>query len=351
MKISYACTSLLLLFLTAITATTTTAKVPAIIVFGDSSVDAGNNNQIPTIARSNFLPYGRDFAGGKATGRFSNGRIATDFISEAFGLRPTVPAYLDPAYNISDFAVGVTFASAGTGYDNATSDVLGVIPLWKELEYYKEYQKRLRAYLGDWKAIDTISKALYIISIGTNDFLENYYSFTSQRRTQYTVDAYQLYLIGIAKKFVVSLHGLGARKISLGGLPPMGCMPLERAQNLANGNGCMETYNIVAMSFNQKLYNLVRELNKEIPGLNLVFSNPYYALLQIIQKPSKYGFDVSQRACCATGMFEMGYACQRSFMTCTDANKYVFWDAFHPSEQTNRIVADHVLNSALYKFK
>lgn len=99
-------------------------KVPAIIVFGDSSVDAGNNNQIPTIARSNFEPYGRDYTGGRPTGRFSNGRVPTDFISQAFGLRPTVPAYLDPTYNISDFAVGVTFASAGTGYDNATSDVL-----------------------------------------------------------------------------------------------------------------------------------------------------------------------------------------------------------------------------------
>ncbi|MCI26738.1 GDSL esterase/lipase, partial [Trifolium medium] len=60
-------------------------KVPAIIVFGDSSVDAGNNNFISTVARSNFQPYGRDFMGGKPTGRFSNGRIATDFISEAFG--------------------------------------------------------------------------------------------------------------------------------------------------------------------------------------------------------------------------------------------------------------------------
>lgn len=100
------------------------AKVPAVIVFGDSSVDAGNNNQIPTVARSNFVPYGRDFPGGVPTGRFSNGRVPTDFISEAFGLRPTVPAYLDPMYNISDFAVGVTFASAGSGYDNATSDVL-----------------------------------------------------------------------------------------------------------------------------------------------------------------------------------------------------------------------------------
>lgn len=100
------------------------AKVPAIIVFGDSSVDAGNNNFIPTVARSNFQPYGRDFTGGKPTGRFSNGRIATDFISEAIGLKQTIPPYLDPAYSISDFATGVTFASAATGYDNATSDVL-----------------------------------------------------------------------------------------------------------------------------------------------------------------------------------------------------------------------------------
>lgn len=102
----------------------TEAKVPAIIVFGDSSVDAGNNNHIPTVARSDFQPYGRDFNGGKPTGRFSNGRIPTDFISQAFGLKPTIPAYLDPSYNISDFATGVTFASAASGYDSATSDVL-----------------------------------------------------------------------------------------------------------------------------------------------------------------------------------------------------------------------------------
>ena len=104
--------------------TRTSAKVPAIIVFGDSSVDAGNNNYIPTVARSNFQPYGRDFLGGKPTGRFSNGRIATDFISEAFGIKQYIPAYLDPKYKISDFATGVSFASAATGYDNVTSDVL-----------------------------------------------------------------------------------------------------------------------------------------------------------------------------------------------------------------------------------
>lgn len=99
------------------------AKVPAIIIFGDSSVDSGNNNQILTLVKSDFAPYGRDFVGGKPTGRFSNGRIPTDFISQAFGCGPIVPAYLDPNYSIEDFKTGVCFASAGTGYDNATSDL------------------------------------------------------------------------------------------------------------------------------------------------------------------------------------------------------------------------------------
>ncbi|KAB8109807.1 hypothetical protein EE612_046288, partial [Oryza sativa] len=56
---------------------------PAVIVFGDSTADTGNNNFIQTMARGNYPPYGRDFAGGVATGRFSNGRLAADFVSEA----------------------------------------------------------------------------------------------------------------------------------------------------------------------------------------------------------------------------------------------------------------------------
>jgi hypothetical protein len=99
------------------------AKVPALFVFGDSTVDTGNNNFISTVVRSDFAPYGRDLASGQATGRFSNGRLAIDFISEAFGLPPLVPPYLDPDNGMSRVATGACFASAGAGYDNATSDL------------------------------------------------------------------------------------------------------------------------------------------------------------------------------------------------------------------------------------
>ena len=102
-------------------ATAVKQQVSAFIVFGDSTVDTGNNNLIPTIAKANFPPYGRDFNGGVATGRFSNGRLVTDFISEAFGLPSTLPAYLDPSHTIDQLAKGVSFASGATGLDDLTA--------------------------------------------------------------------------------------------------------------------------------------------------------------------------------------------------------------------------------------
>lgn len=55
-------------------------NVSCILVFGDSSVDSGNNNALHTTMKSNFLPYGKDFFHSRPTGRFSNGRLATDFV-------------------------------------------------------------------------------------------------------------------------------------------------------------------------------------------------------------------------------------------------------------------------------
>ncbi|XP_009356602.2 GDSL esterase/lipase At2g42990 [Pyrus x bretschneideri] len=326
------------------------AKVPAVIVFGDSSVDSGNNNFIPTIARSNFQPYGQDFPGGQPTGRFCNGRIPPDFISEGLGCKPIIPAYLDPTYNISDFATGVCFASAGTGYDNSTSDVVQVIPLWKEVEYYKEYQKKLKAYLGIKKAKKLLSEALYLISIGTNDFLENYFTLPN-RQSQFTVKQYEDFLIDLAADFLKKLYVLGARKISLAGLPPMGCLPLERATNIMGQNSCVEERNNLALEFNGKLQGLVAKLNEELPGLDLTFSDVYYIFLQIIKRPSAFGLEEARVGCCGSGTFEMSFLCgQFNPFTCEDANKYVFWDAFHPSEKTNRIISEYALKTSLAKF-
>ncbi|KAI3964539.1 hypothetical protein MKW92_021222 [Papaver armeniacum] len=351
-KFTPSCFLLISQFILLLNIQITSAKVPAVIVFGDSSVDTGNNNRIQTILKSNFKPYGRDFQGGQPTGRFCNGRVPSDFISEAFGCKPFVPAYLDPNYGINDFAVGVDFASAGSGYDNATAAVMSVIPLWQELEYYKEYQQKLKASAGDVKANEIISEALYLMSLGTNDFLENYYMpLLSNRSRQYTIEEYQNFLIGIAENFITELYQLGARKISLGGLCPIGCLPLERSRNMLSGSGCNEDYNKIARDFNGKLSGLTDKLNQQLSGIRLVLSNPYDILYEMMMKPSQFGFESAAVACCATGIFEMGYMCDANNpFTCKDANTYLFWDAFHPTERTNHIVADHLVKTVLAQF-
>lgn len=55
-------------------------KIPASFVFGDSLVDAGNNNYLTTLSKANYDPNGIDF--GSATGRFTNGRTIVDIVSK-----------------------------------------------------------------------------------------------------------------------------------------------------------------------------------------------------------------------------------------------------------------------------
>ncbi|XXG40395.1 hypothetical protein AAC387_Pa01g1123 [Persea americana] len=56
-------------------------KVPALFIFGDSTVDVGTNNFLPrTFIRANFPHNGIDFPKARPTGRFSNGFNTADFL-------------------------------------------------------------------------------------------------------------------------------------------------------------------------------------------------------------------------------------------------------------------------------
>ena len=67
-------------------------SVPAVIAFGDSIMDTGNNNNIKTIVKCNFPPYGKNLEGGIPTGRFCDGKVPSDLIgifSSLYALSPT----------------------------------------------------------------------------------------------------------------------------------------------------------------------------------------------------------------------------------------------------------------------
>lgn len=224
------------------------------------------------------------------------------------------------------------------------------MPLPKELDDFKKYIGQLKEFMGDEKTTELVKNAMYVVSVGTNDFMENYYSPFRTMSYSLPIDQYEVQLLVNADNFFTELYQLGARKVALFGLTPLGCLPLVRA---TWGLGsCFEKYNDIAKAYNVKLEALVNKLNKSLKGLTLVFSPLYDTVMDMINHPSKYGFENVDKGCCGTGMLEMSFMCNKlNPFTCSDADKYLFWDSFHPSQKTAEIVAKIALNTTLAQFR
>ncbi|KAL2244403.1 UNVERIFIED_CONTAM: GDSL esterase/lipase [Sesamum indicum] len=316
-------------------------NMTCILVFGDSSVDPGNNNYLPTPIKSNFLPYGEDFYSGHPTGRFCNGRLTTDFIAEAFGYTDLVRAFLDPAITKKDMLHGVSFASAASGYDEFTANLSNVMSISKQLDYFRHYKTHVRNLVGTEESEEIVRNALVILSMGTNDFLISYYLDPTRSR-QYSIEQYQIYLISRMKTAIKKMHSLGARKVAVIGVPPIGCMPLLRT--LRHDIKCDAELNEIAFSFNSKIQRELKTLAG--PSFTSAFVDVYRIILNAAESPKRYGFTEALKGCCGSGTYEYGNTC-KDLSTCSDRTKYVFWDAVHPTERMYKIIADDVLELIL----
>lgn len=79
----------------------------------------------------------------------------------------------------------------------------------KQLEYFKEYKRRLENSIGKEKTKLLISKAAFIISAGTNDFAVNYFNTPFRRQKYYNVSQYQQFLMQMVQQFIqVSIYNI-----------------------------------------------------------------------------------------------------------------------------------------------
>ncbi|KAG7654932.1 GDSL lipase/esterase [Arabidopsis suecica] len=123
-----------------------TGTFSAVLAFGDSILDTGNNNLLMTVSRGNFLPYGRDFPHRIPTGRFGNGRVLSDLVASGLGVKDLLPAFRSPFLKNSELATGVCFASGGSGLDKFTASIQGVI--WVQDQSLYDLGARKFAILG-----------------------------------------------------------------------------------------------------------------------------------------------------------------------------------------------------------
>ncbi|KAH6760315.1 GDSL-like Lipase/Acylhydrolase superfamily protein [Perilla frutescens var. hirtella] len=318
----------------------------AFFVFGDSLVDNGNNNYLLTSARADAPPYGIDYPTHRPTGRFSNGLNIPDIISEQLGMEPTQP-YLSPFLKGEKLLVGANFASAGVGILNDTGiQFVNIIRIFQQLNLFKQYQQRLSKLIGEEETKRAVHESLVLITLGGNDFVNNYYLVPySVRSQQYSLEDYVPFVISEYKKVLQRLYELGPRRVLVTGTGPLGCVPAELALHSRNGECAGELMRAAAL-FNPQLVQMLDQLNQEVGENVFIAANTNQMHLDFISNPQQFGFVTSKIACCGQGPYNGLGLCTPLSNLCPNRNAYVFWDPFHPSERANRIIVQQILTGS-----
>jgi len=316
-------------------------QVPCYFIFGDSLADNGNNNLLQTKAKANYPPYGIDFPNGP-TGRFTNGLTMFDMIAQLLGFDKPIPPFATA--NDSDILQGVNYASGSAGIRQETGNHLGnCISLGGQLKNHWVTVSRIIKKLGNnYSATQYLNKCLYSVGIGNNDYINNYFMPKNYNTShQYTPEQYARVLIRQYSRQIETLYHNGARKFALFGAGVVGCTPNSISLYDTKGKACVEEINNAVALFNQQLRSLVDNLNRNLGGAKAIYVNSY---LMGSGDPSVLGFKVANVGCCPVDQYGQ---CASSKTPCQNRTEYVFWDAFHPTEASNRVTANRSYKAVL----
>ncbi|CAL0308830.1 unnamed protein product [Lupinus luteus] len=321
--------------------------IRAFFVFGDSLVDSGNNNYLATTARADSPPYGIDYPTRRPTGRFSNGLNIPDLISQRLGGESVLP-YLSPQLRGDKLLVGANFASAGIGILNDTgAQFLNIIRMYRQLDYFQEYQQRVTSQIGVAKTKTLVNNALVLITVGGNDFVNNYYLVPySARSRQYPLPDYVKFLIIEFRKLLQRVYDLGGRRVIVTGTGPLGCVPAELAMRGGTNGECSDELQRAAALYNPQLLHMLQGLNSKIGKDVFIAANTGEMHTNFITNPTAYGFTTSKVACCGQGPYNGLGLCTPLSNLCPNRKLYAFWDPFHPSEKANKLIVNQIMSGS-----
>ena len=90
------------------------------------------------------------------------------------------------------------------------------------------------------------------------------------------------------------LYELGARKIILSDIGPLGCTPfftrsLRRMLNNSEICECDENVNLIVSKFNDRLATMLQNLTASLIDSNFILQRSYHRSYDLITHPAKYG--------------------------------------------------------------
>ncbi|KAJ1376878.1 SGNH hydrolase superfamily [Sesbania bispinosa] len=386
---------------------------PTLYIFGDSAFDVGTNNFLRSKAKANFPYYGIEFYHSVPTGRFSNrlniadqiarqfgyrksppedsamtsknfihsvptGRFSNDLntadqIARQFGYRKSPPPFLaleELQYTFrQNILLGVNFASGdlefldiqGVDHENVELKTgrketifiycMGeVVCLEKQVQQFALVRGNITEILGLAKAASFVAKALFLISVGSNDLIdyENNDSGVFHLGKEEHLAVLQLNYYS----HIMKLYELGARKFGILSVPPIGCCP---AVTSANGGNCVKPLNEFAVAFHTATRTLLQKLSWELEEFEYSLGNTFAMTTTLFKDPlalaSQHvvGLKDTKPACCGIGKLKGRGRCIKALNAnpCDSSTDHLFWDWFHPTEKGSELVAETLFGGGI----
>lgn len=85
------------------------------------------------------------------------------------------------------------------------------------------------------------------------------------------------------------IYELGARRIGVFNVPPIGCLPFQRTAAGGIERNIVVEYNEAVELYNNKLSKELASFNQNYPNSRVVYIDVYNPLLEIILNSKKYG--------------------------------------------------------------
>ncbi|XP_068642025.1 GDSL esterase/lipase 7-like [Aristolochia californica] len=323
-------------------------SVSAIYSFGDSLSDSGNNNLLnidPKQAKANYKPYGVDLPNGP-TGRFTNGKTFVDVVAEKLRL-PHAPAFLSLGKEEREKIVtGLNYASGSAGILIETGSAFGeCVPFDRQIDHFQRtVEEVLPVNFHSKQELQChLAKSVIVVAIGSNDLLNNWIQNEPEyhRSKNYPlIKDYIKLLIDTLQGQIQRIYNLGGRRFLMFGLGPLGCIPIVTHR----GAPCKESWNQLALEFNNQLAQLVDRFQSKLEGSSFALGLGYNLTLDLHLNPSRYGFKSVNQPCCTVSSSEPAL-CIPGTEPCRNRDDHLYYDMFHCTSKAAEIIVSRCFDA------
>uniref|UniRef100_A0A7N0T8J0 GDSL esterase/lipase n=1 Tax=Kalanchoe fedtschenkoi TaxID=63787 RepID=A0A7N0T8J0_KALFE len=181
------------------------------------------------------------------------------------------------------------------------------------------------------------------LSIGSNDYINNYLQprlYSTSKR--YPPKPFAQHLANMLKERLLRLYEIGARKVIVFEIGPVGCIPSITRKHKHQGQ-CVEEFNKLVTYFNDLLPTMLKNLTSTLQGSTFIHGRAHWIGYDAVTKQQNYGLVDSVNPCCKT-WFNGTSGCIPFSSPCHNIKQHYFWDAFHLTEPVYSVIARHCFN-------